>query len=458
MIGTRATRPGLLAVAAGILLGVAYTLSPLTVLMLPAIAWVTLWASRGLTPREQIWFRAMVAAAVAVRLLAIGGLFLSADDARPFTTFFGDEEMFKFRSVWLRNIGLGVPISAADFIYAVEETGKSYYLFLLAFIQALVGDAPYGIHVLNMALYFASVFVLYRVTRRAFGSLAAFGGAVTLLWLPSLFVWSISALKEPLYTLIAALELVAALAIATSATWQRRVLAVVGVVILGLLLESLRKGGLLVAGLGTAVGVTVGLIASRPRLLRPVLLAAPFVIIGLLAIDGVQARVMGILRSSALYHVGHVFTPGVSYRTLDAWYYIDPADIHAMPLGDAAAYVARALVAFVAQPLPWTISSPALLAYLPEHVFWLLLVALMPVGVVAGLRRDALLTCTLAAHGGVIVLMVALTSGNVGTLIRHRGLALPYFVWLAALGAVELLRHVRGASPVTHRDFAYANR
>jgi hypothetical protein len=32
------------------------------------------------------------------------------------------------------------------------------------------------------------------------------------------------------------------------------------------------------------------------------------------------------------------------------------------------------------------------------------------------------------------VLLVALSGGNVGTLIRHRGLAMLYFAWLAALG------------------------
>jgi len=38
--------------------------------------------------------------------------------------------------------------------------------------------------------------------------------------------------------------------------------------------------------------------------------------------------------------------------------------------------------------------------------------------------------------------MVALTSGNVGTLIRHRGLALPYFVWLSALGGCEVVQRL----------------
>ena len=32
----------------------------------------------------------------------------------------------------------------------------------------------------------------------------------------------------------------------------------------------------------------------------------------------------------------------------------------------------------------------------------------------------------------------AFTDGNVGTLVRHRGLALPYFVWLSGVGACEL--------------------
>ena len=52
-------------------------------------------------------------------------------------------------------------------------------------------------------------------------------------------------------------------------------------------------------------------------------------------------------------------------------------------------------------------------------------------------RRSA---TTLAAHAAAVMMMVALTSGNIGTLIRHRGLALPYLAWLAGLGAYECVR------------------
>jgi hypothetical protein len=429
-----------LAVLGGAILGLVYTLSPLTVITLPVLVWLTWWASRDLDGQQRHALLGLMLTAIAIRLAAVAVLFLTASDNQPFAAFFGDEEMFKFRSVWLRNIGLGVPISSADYIYAVEETGKSHYLSLLAYLQALVGAAPYGIHLFNLTLYIAAALILYRVVQPSYGRLAAFGGLFVLLYLPSLFIWSISALKEPLYTLLAMAELVCVLQIVRAPHWGWRLLAVAGVIAIAIVLEGLRKGGLLVAGIGCVAGLCGGFIVPRRRLLLATMALLPLAAAAAVAFTGIEDRVLSILRDSALYHVGHVLTPGYSYKTLDVWYYIDPADIRRMPWGDAIAYAARSLVGYVVQPLPWAIESRAVLAYLPEYVFWLTIVALMPLGFVAGVRRDPLLTCVLAAHGSVIVMMVALTSGNIGTLIRHRGLALPYFIWLSALGACALLQ------------------
>ena len=65
-------------------------------------------------------------------------------------------------------------------------------------------------------------------------------------------------------------------------------------------------------------------------------------------------------------------------------------------------------------------------------------------GIAAGLKADALLTTTLLSHAVAIGMMVALTSGNIGTLIRHRGLIFPYLVWIAALGGCRLLEWFAG--------------
>ena len=43
----------------------------------------------------------------------------------------------------------------------------------------------------------------------------------------------------------------------------------------------------------------------------------------------------------------------------------------------------------------------------------------------------------------VAAVTVAMVSGNVGTLVRHRGLAIPFMVWLSAVGACELIARAR---------------
>ncbi|HET9830694.1 MAG TPA: hypothetical protein VFP91_03255, partial [Vicinamibacterales bacterium] len=49
----------------------------------------------------------------------------------------------------------------------------------------------------------------------------------------------------------------------------------------------------------------------------------------------------------------------------------------------------------------------------------------------------------------VSIVAIALTSGNVGTLVRHRSLAMPYLVFLSAAGLCELLSRAaaRGRAP-----------
>src|SRR5688572_33267616 len=96
-----------LAIAAGAALGVLYTLSPLTVSFLACITPYWMRISRGVPGRERDWLAALLVTALALRLAAVAILFLTADSTHPFNSFFGDEELFKSRTVWLRNIGLG---------------------------------------------------------------------------------------------------------------------------------------------------------------------------------------------------------------------------------------------------------------------------------------------------------------------------------------------------------------
>jgi hypothetical protein len=135
------------------------------------------------------------------------------------------------------------------------------------------------------------------------------------------------------------------------------------------------------------------------------------------------------------------------YTTLDARFYPDRYVIEDMHADEMMRYLVRSFERYVTVPLPWDVQSRSALAFLPEHMLWFTLVLFAPFGALFACRRDLLVAALLSAHVAVASVTVALTSGNVGTLVRHRGLALPYLVWLSAVGICEL---------VTSRAFAPA--
>jgi hypothetical protein len=444
-----------LAVAAGVAIGVVYVLSPLTVWFSLAAFAIARWAEHGIDGDERRWLRLLLVAGMVLRVLAVVVLFARTNhQTTPFATFFGDEEFFIKRSISLRNLALGLPIHSADLIYAFDEVGQTSYLYLLAAIQVLVGPSPYGVHLVGIAFYLAAVVLLYRLTRRTLGPVPAFAGLTLLLFLPTLFAWSVSALKESAFLLLTASSVALVEVVVRGRRWTRRINAVLGIALLIAAAESLRRAGAWMTSASLVVGLTMAWIVTRPRVLLATIVIIPIAIGALFSRPEVQLRAFEAVKQGAQQHAGHINTLGYVYKTLDDRFYISWYDLGDMRFFEQAKFVVRALVSYVVVPLPWQARSKTLLAYMPEQMVWYLMVALVPFGFVCALRRDPLVASLLLAVAAISATLVALVSGNVGTLVRHRGMVIPYIVWLAAVGASELwVRwHDRPAGALTRTE------
>ena len=294
--------------------------------------------------------------------------------------------------------------------------------------------------------------MLYRLIRPSWGRLPALLGLVLLLFLPTQFAWSLSALKEPLYLLTMSVGLAAAVTGGRPGPSRKRLGAIAVLVASALVAQSIREGGLAMAGAGAAGGLALGLAGRRPRLVLALAFVCLLVTPAIVLRGTFQDRVVTGVRQVATVHWGHVNTPGYVYTILDGSFYGRKAAVEEMTIRQGAQYVIGSLVTYVTVPLPWKIQSRAALTYLPEQVVWYLMVLLVPIGFAAGFRRDALLTALLATYAGTAVVLVAITSGNVGTLVRHRGLAVPYLLWFSVLGACEVI-----ASLTASRQDIHAN-
>jgi hypothetical protein len=78
---------------------------------------------------------------------------------------------------------------------------------------------------------------------------------------------------------------------------------------------------------------------------------------------------------------------------------------------------------------------------------WLAMVICAVPGVVAGWRRDPQVTALLIGFILPTAAAVAVTTGNVGTLLRLRGLVTPFLIWLSALGALTVAQYLLTARP-----------
>jgi hypothetical protein len=137
-----------------------------------------------------------------------------------------------------------------------------------------------------------------------------------------------------------------------------------------------------------------------------------------------------------------VFTPGHGFKTMDEQYYIERFYDERLETFDGAAaarFVVRSALAFATMPLPWQIETATERVIVPEQMLLYCLLLLMVIGVPIAARRDPLLTSILCGYAIISAGVIAVTSGNVGTLVRHRALVVPFVVWFAALGAERVV-------------------
>ena len=435
--------------AAGVALGVVYALSPLTIWCAAALLVIVRSAVRGIDGDERRWILLIVVTAVVARFAAVAGLFAVTNHAQvPFASFFGDEEYFIRRSIWLRNVSLGIPIHGADLIYAFDEYSATSYLYILAFIQVLVGPAPYGVHLLAVVSYLGASLLLFRLVRSTLGRMPALVGLLLLLFVPSWFLWSVAALKESLFFLMTAVCLRLAVALVRTDRWWRRVCIVVLIAAIAGALETVRAGGGILSLASILLGYAVMWFLAHPRWLLVTCAVVPIAVGAAFSRPIVQYRTVKGIWSAAGQHWGHVATAGYVYTTLDERFYPEKYVIEDMHADEMMRFVVRSFERYVTVPLPWEVQSRSALAFLPEQMLWLVLVLFAPFGALLACRRDLLIAALLFAHAAVAAVTVALTSGNVGTLVRHRGLALPYFIWLSAVGICELVAwRSRAAAP-----------
>src|SRR5262245_11623991 len=214
-------------IAAGIVLGVVTALSPLTIVVIALAVLTMLCARRGLPAREATWVTALLVSGLVMRALAIAALNVmsrSIQNDQATAILFGDEAYALARAMRTRDVLLGLPVTTLDYQVMYDSYARTGYMTFLSWLEIMFGSSPYAVRLLNGVLFSAGAAWLYRVARVGFGVVPALVALATLLFLPSLFLFSISLLKESIYFLLTAAMLASIVRIVGARSWRARVL------------------------------------------------------------------------------------------------------------------------------------------------------------------------------------------------------------------------------------------
>lgn len=438
------------ALLAGALLAFAYSLSPLTAWCLVGLCLATAVALRGIEGAERVWMMRIIALAVLLRVLVLAIFFIATHHgaAAWFAPLLPDETYIAQRSIWLRNMALDVPMPTIYYVDSYSAYARTNFHDALALVQMWLGPASYGLRMLSGVLYVTGALMMYRVARDRFGRVAAAGSLAAVLFLPTLFVWSISVVKEAPFAFLMSVTLAASTAAARPRVSVPQRVGCIAVALIALyLLRGLRPNSEMMIGAGVAGGIVIAALLRRPVLFVAACVVVAAVVFVAVRRPAITSRVENQFRAMAAIHVGHVMTRGYGYKLLDPEFY--PGGGHS--LADATArmddgaltrFVLRAAASVVLVPLPWQAQSGPAVALLPEQVVWYLLVACALAGVVAGLRRDLTLTIVLCAVVCSSAVVVGVTNGNIGTLVRIREIVVVPMLWLSGPGVSAVVNRL----------------
>ncbi len=458
-----------LILVSGILVGLLTFWSPGLVVMLMVIIGVRKLVRQWTTPEDRRFLTRLYGLAILARLVlgAVLHLWAMYDGKgslmygqESFDLVSGDSAYLSLRGWIMAQTWLGRFDRAALYQGLFKDQGTAL-VYLYAWFHTLFGFSQFAVKLVNSLFGVLTALVSYQIVKTLCGRRTASLVAVLVAFFPSLFLWSMTNLKETpsalglMWTCWALIRLIrqgprlstlGQLAGGLWLVWCARpiLLFPVGLcVLLSVWYRLLTWPGRIVVRIGAA-GMLMALLWGAPMEAR--IDPGSF---WTSKLSTVMSRLLSIQQS-------HLLSPGSGYRIYDDAVYQSGAQASPQftPGRIARAWV-RGVEYFLLQPVPWKPSTSLQVLSIPEMVVWYPLLGLALWGALVLWRTAGAETMVLLVPLLVLTSLMALSTGNVGIAFRHRAIVLPLYLIFSAVGIGHRLGWLRrrgGASvPLTGR-------
>lgn len=324
--------------------------------------------------------------------------------------------------------------------------GSSSYLYVpTIFFYVFGGDALISVRLINAFIGACLPLVTFGLTKDLFGFRASRLASGIACVYPSLMIWSLDLLKDSLFIVIFVSVIWCLVRFQRKCRIGYFLVSLVGIAMMMSIRFNLGAIVLAIA-IFSWVPLLWKLITRRSRVRQGIAL---LLLVGVILSLPIQRPVGQVLYDTFSVQRGATETPGRSMYTLwDRRLYVHLAPeswMKAVRFSEIIRAYALSQYHFWLEPVLWSKHSLALRLAFPQMVLWYGILLLGLVGFWR-LWRDPCTLWTLLISTFLISFFIGMTSGNVGTVFRHRDLLTPIWLLLAAGGLVG------GVMPNTRYD------
>ncbi len=299
------------------------------------------------------------------------------------------------------------------------------YDFWNAIVYYFTDKSPLSLIFINCLVSSLTAILIYYITKQLYNIKAAKISAILTAFWPSLFIWSVQNLKEPLSIFLMALIIWAVLLLKK----KFRFYLLFIIVLSSIALKELRIVSFFMFYAVIFPFSLILFLWKKNRVL--------FIFLILLAGIGLPLLIKEYLthqlnHQSLLEYINYMRTARAYGSTA-----VLPNFSIAKPAGFISFAPLALLIAWLA-PFPWQIGSMSQIASMPEMLLYYLLLPAMFLGLRFVMKHKIREGGVIVVYIFIMMLVLAFIEGNVGTLFRHRAMVLPFMFILIGIGLDEM--------------------
>ncbi len=445
----------------GILLGIAPAFATVFLFALAVSAWVLRW----FPPAERRFVVTVFLVGLSLRYLLtlIFHLFSLSHGNGGIVSFIGGDSIgYSGAALTLSKIIQGhatlpMPIYIGDVYRGILSNWdfsfyQNVYSYLLTSIYFLFDYSPLAAKFMNCFFNSMAGVIVYAIAKRIYTVRIAKISMLFFMFFPTLIIWSTENLKDSLFLMLTLLSLWSLLQFQTN---RRKIylalLFLIVALLIGIRLKTFVKFFVIVSAVSAVLFYATVILKNNLKRLAVtgIIIAALLLGIGIQRKIDIYAHIKPFVIKSMTTHIGHITTGGTNYKLFPDSFYTRSDALDNITPRDTARYLIKSSFYFLLVPFPWDVETRHQLLFLPQTLLWYIYLCLAVIGTAYSLnkhRRDSL---SLILYVLAVTFCLGASSGNIGTVIRHRDLISPIIFILSAVGINVLMFNNAALKPST---------